>query len=135
MITFRNLIYLIIIVLINGCVSPVNLTFDRASTLGKNNIEINGSVSHYNKVQDQQIYGKNENYGGRIGFGLSDKTDLKIRYERLIDISTTDHKGYNYISIFPKFSIVKDKLAVLVPFSSYFSTAIFDSDSRYTIAP
>jgi hypothetical protein len=124
----------IISLVFGSCVSPINMTQDRAKTLGKNNLEAAGSYTQYSTKGDNSTSVSNNNYGARFGYGLSDNVDLKIRYERLVSASEYGGAG-NYLSIFPKVNLVKEKLSLIVPVSSYFDTFIFDEGSRYSIAP
>jgi hypothetical protein len=122
-------------------VAPVNQHYERAGTLGKGNIEASGSISGYASdgsnymTTDNQL---NKNYGFRIGYGLSDKLDLKLRYEKRIPFDTS-RIHTDYFSIIPKFSIHENRLAILAPISRYqtrhrFEGKILDEVS-YSFAP
>jgi hypothetical protein len=129
-----TLLLIAISMLMFACVSPVNMTQDRAKTLGKNHLEVNASYSRYAQTDNNYSNLTNNNYGGRIGYGLSDKVDLKARYERLV--STTEGGGAaNYLSLISKIGLKKDQISLLIPLSAYFDQAVFESGSRYTIAP
>jgi len=110
------------------------MTQDRAKTLGNKHFEVAGSYSQYVKATEKSSDITNNNYGGRIGFGVSNNVDIKARYERLVSATENGGAG-NYLSLLPKISLWKDKIAIIVPVCSYFNDVIFDSDSRYTIAP
>jgi hypothetical protein len=129
---FLSLLYPLFLFASYSCVTPINMTQDRAKTLGKNYLEVAGSYSKYTDEDNNQV--GNNNYGGRIGFGVSPNVDIKARYERLV--STKENGGAaNYLSVFPKINLLHQKISLLLPVSSYFGEAIFKDDSRYSIAP
>jgi hypothetical protein len=115
-------------------VAPVNQHYERAATLGKGNIEASGSISGY-VADDKPI---NKNYGFRVGYGISDKVDVKLRYEKRIPFDTSIHNS-DYISIVPKFSIRENKVSLLAPISRYQTRHRFDGKTidevSYSFAP
>jgi hypothetical protein len=115
----------ILLFFLSSCVVPVNTSFERAATLGKGNVEAGGSFSHYTGIADGESESLHNNVGARIGFGVSDKMDLKIRYERIGDY-------YDYLSVVPKFSLSPKKTALLLPLSMYSAS---QSGKTYSIAP
>ena len=100
--------------LIGGCVSmaPVNSSFESAKTLGKGNVELMGSYSAYKMRYEDYDYVSdsydkvsakvNDNFGFRLGYGVSDRVDFKIRYERMIPAMQEDKDylsgGVNYFA-------------------------------------
>ena len=73
----------LILFFFSSCVVPVNTSFERAATLGKGNFEAGGSFSHYTGFSEGESSSLHDNLGLRAGYGISDKVDLKIRYERI----------------------------------------------------
>jgi len=122
----------IVSMVFGSCVTPINMTQDRAKTIGKNRLEVAGSYTKYSDEENNQV--GNNNYGGRIGYGLSQDVDLKVRYERLVSTNENGGAG-NYLSLLPKINLYQQKISLLVPVCSYFGDYIFDDDSRYSIAP
>jgi hypothetical protein len=115
-----------------SCV-PVNTGYERAATLGKGNVDLAGSYSRYTGISEGESESLHSNYGFRAGYGLSDKVDIKLRYENIS--ITGDGEGSlsgNYLSLVPKFSIVKNKSAFLLPISMYSGPNI---DNVYSLAP
>ena len=118
-------------VLFSCAFAPVNNQYEKAGTLKKGNLELSGNFTGYN------IGGvnTNNNLGFRAGYGVTDKFDLKVRYERLIpgdDFEEDDYftngdlKGVNYFSIVPKFALISEKLSLLIPISHYSFTEEVD---------
>jgi hypothetical protein len=122
-------------------VAPVNTSYERAATLGKGGLELAGSYTHYSFSGDGESAATNNNFGGKVGYGISDKMDLKLRYEKLVPVGLDDSKfKANYISVIPKYSIVNKKFAFLLPLSRYNFKEESEAgetfkDHNYSIAP
>lgn len=90
---FKTLQSLILIFIFSSCMAPVNLNFESASMLEKGEKDRQVSGSYYyipyeigdNKYVETQI-----NIGGKLGFGISDKYNIKAKIEVLIH---QDQKG------------------------------------------
>lgn len=131
------------LVCISSCVSvaPVNNHFEKAGTLQKGNVELSGHFTSYSARVEGESEAANDNVGFRFGYGISDKFDLKLRYERLIPaISSDEFKGANYLSVVPKFSLKKNKIAFLLPLSYYFykitdEEGVTAKEHVYSVAP
>ena len=140
--SFTLSLFLILSILLFSCAfAPVNNQYEKAGTLKKGNLELSGNVTGYSFTGGGEIAGSNNNIGFRAGYGITDRFDLKIRYERLMpgsgfdaeDFTDGDEiKGVNYFSIVPKFALVPGSLSLLVPLSHYsFKEKI---DSQETIS-
>jgi hypothetical protein len=123
-------------------VAPVNAGYEKAGTLGKGNVELSGNYTHYIVSSEGESDAINNNYGFKAGYGLSDKFDLKLRYEKLMPVEQEPDSKFkvNYMSIIPKVSLVDKKLSLLVPISRYnFKDEDQDGkpikDHSYSIAP
>lgn len=130
----------------NACFIPINNNFETAKTLKKNEIEIQGSASHAHSIPKESkepLF--SSSFGGQIGYGLTDKFDLKIRYEKILTGVVTDELsffaklfptenayGVNYIAITGKYSLIENKLAVMLPLSYYY---IADEYRLYALSP
>jgi hypothetical protein len=135
--TMRQSVYFLILSLcLTSCmtVAPVNQHYERAATLGKGNIEASGSISGY--VADDAPL--NKNYGFRLGYGISDKADVKLRYEKRIPFDTS-LRNTDYVSIVPKFNIRENRLSLLAPISRYQTRHRFEGKTldevSYSFAP
>ncbi len=100
---------------------PVNNQYEKAGTLKKGNMELSGNFSRNSISGDGGSEGINNNIGFRVGYGVSDKFDLKIRYERLMPTrkNEEDFSGANYFSIVPKIALIPDQMSLLMPLSFY----------------
>ena len=117
--------------LLTSCASivPVSNYFETAPTLGKGKAEGSISGSQYRNMN----YGRNEltnqNIGFAAGYGLTDRIDLKIRYEKA-DIRHPVENGLTgseYFSIVPKLSLVPERLSVFMNGFQYRMRYRFDA--------
>jgi hypothetical protein len=114
------------IISLSSCTSllPVNNSYEKAGTLQEGNVEFSGHVTKY----DVKHFGRNEtsnrNFGIRAGYGVSDRFDLKLRYEHLAFTPNFDGKvtSGDYVSIIPKVAAVPEKLSFMLPVGYYFMT-------------
>jgi hypothetical protein len=107
-------------ILITGCVSmaPVSNSFESAKTLDKGQIDLMGNysiafISGEDETGAKQTDQTNNDFGFRIGYGIANRFDLKLRYERLIPVTQEDKdmlNGINYFGLTPRYSIVKNIL-------------------------
>lgn len=127
---FLNFCFLIITsVFFSSCAfAPVNNQSEKAATLKKGNFELAGSFSNYSGGGAGGFENTNNNFGARFGYGVTDRFDLKIRYEKLIPTDGFRGSGVfdegditrvNYFGVLPKFALVPQKLSLLVPVSHY----------------
>ncbi len=123
--------------------APVNNQYEKAATLKQGNIELAGSFTGYSAGGVGGTVSTNNNFGFRAGYGISDKVDLKFRYERLVPRDGFDSEdifdegnitGVSYFSIIPKFALIPEKLSFLVPLSHYsFKEEIDGKESNGTM--
>ncbi|HEU4632477.1 MAG TPA: hypothetical protein VFS22_00740 [Flavisolibacter sp.] len=123
-------------------VAPVNAGYENAGTLGKGNVELSGNYTHYVVSSEGESEAINNNYGFKAGLGLSDRFDVKLRYEKLIPVNLEEDSKFkaNYVSVIPKVSLKDRKLSFLMPVSRYDLTdEDLDGkkikDHSYSIAP
>lgn len=102
-------------------VAPVNAGYEKAGTLGKGNVELSGNYTHYIVSSEGESEAINNNYGFKAGYGLSDKFDVKLRYEKLMPVDQEEGSKFraNYVSVIPKISLTDRKLSFLMPISRY----------------
>ncbi len=123
-------IYLLTILLITtltSCFAPINLTFDSARTLDKGEVQVQGNYSKYLYYYGSDSENNNSNFGGRIDYGVSDKYNLKFRYEKLYSknefyelLDINKQISLNYIEVESKIQLIPNQLAVGLPIGYYF---------------
>jgi hypothetical protein len=109
-----------------GSISPVINQFEKAGTLKKGNLELMGNITGYSAAGGGESESLNNNFGFRLGYGISDKIDIKFRYERLMPTNNLDYENsskVSYFSLIPKFALLPGKFALLVPISHYSANA------------
>src|ERR1044072_396865 len=113
--------------------SPEHALYEKAATLGKGHSEI---AAHYTNSRllgpnaYSQTYGNAfaENFGLRLGYGFSDKVDVKLRYEYAgipdrtynpdPQFNTIAKRNY-FFSLIPKVNFIPEKLSLVVPLGFY----------------
>lgn len=133
---------LILITLSTGCFTPINSTFESAKLLDKGEIEMQGNYSIYygdygNFLGDDYV-NLNNNFGLGVGYGITDRFNMKLRYERIntkYSIEIFDEEininGLNYIELSNKFSLKKDEIAASMPLSIY----LYEGESVFSLDP
>lgn len=116
--------------MMTSCVSvtPVLNSYEKAATLGSGNAEAVVSYTGYNTTAYERSAHSHNNYGFRAGYGLSDRFDLKVRYERFTSVMQQGQQApaTNYFSIIPKVSLAPRYLSLSLPLSRYAYTEILD---------
>jgi hypothetical protein len=127
-------------ILMAGCFAPLNLTYDSAKTLDKGQMEIKGSYSRYYVNNDSLSTSLiNQNYGISIGYGITDRYTMKLKYEFMDPTITfqkvfgeinSDFDGMNSMSYFEvdnKLMFVKNMISISLPAGVYFyNTKVLD---------
>ncbi len=116
----RNIICTALLSVLMSCVTPVNSVFESAKLLDKGGIELQGSYNAY-YIEDLKT---NDNYGFAIGYGVSDRYTIKLRYERINALDGDFESEFsefdtNYIEFTNKYSIWKDRVAFSIPVGIY----------------
>jgi len=119
-----------------SCHAPVNLYHDTAKMLEKDELKLTGNYANYITLEEREPL--TENFGLSIDYGISNKYNLGIHYERINSrIFTTEEEielddlldswdtsvplNLNYARINNKFSLKKDKISVGLPAEVYFN--------------
>lgn len=124
-------IFSALFLLLNSC-APVFSELQSARTVGKGNIEATGSYSTVSISNDGERNHAQDHFGLQLAYGISDKIDLRARYEYIwgeADVTA------NVFGIGPKFSIVKDRLAGYLPLGFAFGGSIEESSKTWQIQP
>jgi hypothetical protein len=112
--------------LLSSC-APVNLNFETARLVKRGEVEVQGSQSnyivndkYYNYVSSSsdQFRLLNANFGGKIGYGISDNYNIKIRFEQ---IRINQYSKYQYLELEQKINLINNRIALGLPIATYFS--------------
>jgi hypothetical protein len=142
------------IIMTSGCFAPVNLTYDDARMLNKNEMKVQAGFSSYygpklNLSDDELLrlaVHYTNNYNIQAAYGLSQKINVGLRYEYMdvkeqhIQILTKSfdlqNTTLNYVELSGKVRLIEDDLALGLPVSMYFwegvTFAMFDPRLYYT---
>lgn len=118
-----------VIVMISGCYAFS--TFQSAKTVENGHWQVTGSYSTISFENNGSSSHTNDNLEVMFRSGAGERSDIGIRYARLL---IDDIGDYNLISFEPKFMIVRDKLSFFMPISLYFGKNVSESES-FHISP
>ena len=107
-----------------GCAA---VSYQDAKTLGKGNVEFTPTLSRVRDSDQRSGQDLGTAYGGLIATGVSDKVDLMAGYQRF-EIKDFD-TGVNFAGLGAKFSLAKDRAALLLPASFAFGNDLEFSDT------
>lgn len=99
--------YLAIICLFqfSSCISPIISRYDTARTLGKGQLEVAGGYAQYEpRTQSRFQTDKYQSIGARLGYGVAENVDAKLRFEHLV-IDDRFEVGVNYVELGGKIRI------------------------------
>jgi len=115
------LYFLLLCVVSQSCMVPVNLNYENASTLEKGNIEVKAAYSQ-NLSNEEYTWVTGEInshiYSASFGYGKTDDFDFKIRYS-YIDPDDIKFSNRHFLELDLKHSLIKDKVAFSFPFQIY----------------
>ena len=136
----RTILGWIAVGVLSGCVAPVNLTYESAKVLNEDAWDVQGNVSAYYYPGDYGL--TNLNYGLKLGYGITDRYTMKLRYEHL---KTPDMLGFvrdlvpdadpvywemHYFEIESKLALNRPGRTIGLPIA-YYSTGAFSFDPRF----
>ncbi len=131
------LLFFSLCLFMTSCIVPVNTSLESARTIGAGKIEATASYASYSATAEGESATINNNLGLRVGVGVSDRFDLKVRYIRLMSqLGDGDESpDVNYLSIAPKFSLSENRWAITVPGGLYFATVDGEAESTWFASP
>lgn len=115
-----------------GC-APVFSELQSAKLVGPGHLEVTPSFSSVSFSSEGESEHIQNHYGIQAGIGINRQMDLRLRYERvsvdLQDMDGDESFGVNVLGFGPKFSLVKDMVAVYVPIGFAFGEDIEVSET------
>ncbi len=135
------IIFVSLTVLLTGCFAPINLTYESARMLDDGQVSLQGSYSRYSVINGDSVgtANLNNNFGFALGYGVSEKYSLGIRYEHLNmtpdfnaifgeDIDWGDLEKMDFFEFNNRIRLKEDVLALSIPLGFYLYTS-FDTES------
>ena len=124
---FHTVLFLFSCILfLTRCVVP----YESARMLPKGATELKASFTHTSQSVEGASGSLSNGFGVGLGYGVSDRFNVKLRYERLI-ISDSDGEGVDYLAFGPKIALKPNKIALLVPLGVY----LYGGESTWGIHP
>lgn len=114
-----NFLLAAVLLMATSCVIPVNTFMESARTLEQGAVEFTGSYAKYSISDEGESESLNSNFGLRVGYGLTDRFNLRVRYIRMIP-EGEDGGSVNYMAVSPKFSLKENVFALTTPIGAYF---------------
>ena len=101
------------LVFLGGCAAPFS-ELQSAKLAGKGKSEVTPSFSSVHFSNDEQTGHAQDHLGLQAAIGVSDKVDLRLRYERIV-MDKEGEDAFNVFALGPKIGIVEDVLALNLP--------------------
>ena len=119
----------IVIFLISFNCAPITSDMQSAKTSGKGGVEltVNTGSLDYDDSEGNSMSEVQDNFGAHIAYGLGDKLDIRGRFENINvnGLNSLDESGeevdITLYSIGIKYGVIKDKLALYLPYDIYYS--------------
>jgi opacity protein-like surface antigen len=102
------------------------VAYESARMLPKGGAEVKTALTHVRERYEGEGDKLNNGFGLGLGYGVTDRVNLKVRYERI-----SVEGSLNYFAFGPKIALKPNKVALLVPFGAYFE----DGESEWGMHP
>jgi hypothetical protein len=135
------IIFVSLTALLTGCFAPINLTYESARMLDEGQVSLQGSYSRYSLINGDSVgtANLNNNFGFALGYGVSEKYSLGIRYEHMNissdfnsifgeDIDWGDLEKMDFFEFNNRIRLKEDVLALSIPLGFYLYTS-FDTEN------
>lgn len=110
-----------VLICMSGCFIPPSATMQSARTMEPRQVRVAPYAASINEKYEGEREEIGGDYGALLGIGTGSNAEIQLRYDRFQD---TDGDGYNFTSFGPKFSVVKDRCAILLPVGVYWGQDI-----------
>jgi hypothetical protein len=132
--TTRNLVLIVILALsvafLPSCIVPPFSDLQSAKLVGKGRAEVTPSYSSVSYAEDGESGHVQNHYGIQAGYGVAGFMDFRLRYERIQLVTEgSESSGLNVLGFGPKFSLVKNWLAIFLPVGFAFGEDIQASET------
>lgn len=110
--------YILVILLIsilNQSCAPVFSELQSARTVGDNRFEFTPSFSTVSFSENGESDGVQDHFGIQTAYGITDKIDIRARYERIWIKGSELMDGTSIIGVGPKLSLMENKIAFSLP--------------------
>jgi len=112
---------------LSACAAPFS-ELQSARLAGPDRIEITPSYSAVVLSDEGESERIQNNFGFQVATGVGDRTDLRLRYER-ITFRERDADGVHVLGLGPKFGLLPEQVALYIPVGFAFGEGIDTSDT------
>ena len=127
---FKSQCYVLVLLLTSiafqNC-APVFSELQSARMVGKNKVEITPSYSSITISEDGESDGLQNHIGLQAAYGISEKLDIRARYELIWMKGSEISENVSILGIGPKFSAIQNWLAFYIPIGRAFGEDTNDS--------
>jgi hypothetical protein len=113
--------------LVTGCAAPFS-ELQTARLAGPGRVEVTGTYSSVSATDEGKTEKIQDQYGVQVATGISDKADLRLRYERITDPDAPDWV-VNAVGVGPKLALAPDHVAIYLPVGCAFGEDIEVSET------
>ena len=119
------LVSILLLAFLQSCVSPFS-ELQSARLVGKNNVEFTPAYTTTSSTSEGETEGIQNHIGFHSAFGVSSKTDLRLRYELIWGKGDDIGNATHVIGFGPKISLLENRIALSLPFGTAFGGDIGD---------
>lgn len=109
--------------------APVFSDLQSARTAGQGNVELTPSFSTVNFSSDGESDHVQNHVGLQAAYGVTDKFDLRLRYEAIWLGEELDDGTVNVLGLGAKYNFIEDILSLYVPIGTGFGDEVETNDS------
>lgn len=118
-----------------GC-APVFSELQSAKLVGKGRVEVTPSLSTVSFSNEGESDEVQTHMGLQMATGLSEDTDLRVRYERIsVDTGSDDASIFHILGFGPKVGLVEDRSALYLPVGFAFGDNVDESSKTWQFHP
>lgn len=117
----KIVLFLACLIIVFPRCAPVFSELQSAKLVGPGNVEASPSFSTVSYISEDNREHAQNHFGIQAGLGIFNRLDFRLRYEGLsVDEGSDESYWVNVFGFGPKFSVVKNWVAVYVPVGSAF---------------
>ena len=124
----------ILVTILSYSCAPVFSDLQSAKLVGKGNFETTPNFTTTSFSDEGETDHVQNHFGVQFGYGLSNRIDLKARYEYIAIPNEDETLKANIFGIGPKISLLKDRIAAYVPVGFAFGGDV-DGIDEFEIQP
>ena len=125
---------LVFVAFLSYSCAPVFSDLQSAKMVGKGNWEATPNFTTTSWTDEGETDHIQNHFGAQFGYGISNRIDLRARYEFISVPDDEEPIKANVFGIGPKFSIIKDRIAAYIPIGFAFGGDV-DGIDEFEVQP